>query len=98
MKLRMLLVLLLFFASVEISFADCNCKQPPKPELPSNRADGKEMEKAGKDVDRYNKGMKDYRDCVMTCLNGGDNDLAGVISGWNYAVERFNKEKKSNDQ
>ncbi|GAB7026675.1 hypothetical protein [Geotalea toluenoxydans] len=94
MKFFNLLILLLLLSSVETSFADCICKQPPKPELPSDRADAKEMEKAGKDVDQYNKEMKGYRGCILACLNKADNDLAGVISGWNYAVERFNAEKK----
>ncbi|WP_243372369.1 hypothetical protein [Geotalea sp. SG265] len=93
MKWRNLTILLLLLFSAGLASADCFCKQPAKPELPSDRADAKEMEKAGKDVDTYTKGMKDYRDCVLSCLNRADNDLAGVISGWNYAVERFNEVK-----
>lgn len=89
MKLISLLVLLLI-ALPQVVFADCACKQPPKPELPSTRADAKEMEKSGKDIDDYSKKMKKYRDCIATCLNKADNDVAGVISGWNYAVERYN--------
>lgn len=98
MKFFNLLILLIMFSLVEESYADCICKQLSKPELPSDRADAKEMEKAGKEVDQYNKGMKGYRDCLLTCLNDADNDLAGIISGWNYAVERFNEAKSNRDK
>ena len=98
MKLMPVLLLLLLFSSVGTGMADCTCSEPIKPELPSNRADAKEMEKAGKEVDQYNKGMRIYRDCVLICLNKADTDLSGVVGGWNYAVDQYNAAKKEKER
>jgi hypothetical protein len=69
--------------------AEMVCTQPARPELPSASADSREMEKAGKDVNAYIRQMKEYRECLLKIVNDADNELATVVDGWNYAVERF---------
>jgi hypothetical protein len=78
------------------SYAVCDCKEPPKPELPAGLADNQEMEKSGKEIDAYVKVMRQYRDCLMKCVYAADNDLSSVISGWNYSVDKYNA--SSNDK
>lgn len=94
----MALVLVLLLTWVGVAMADCTCTQPSKPELPSARADAKEMAKSGKEVDAFNKAMKGYRDCILSCLSKADADLSGVITGWNYAVDQYNAAKKETDK
>ncbi len=90
--MRFILLLALSFSLLPVSggWADCICKEPLKPELPSGKADAKEMALAGKDVDDYAGKMKSYRECLVKCMEKADNDLAAVVSGWNYAVDTYN--------
>lgn len=93
MRFILVLSMLLWLLPVSAGWAECTCKEPLKPELPSGKANAKEMATAGKEVEDYAKKMKTYRDCLVKCINGADNDLSAVVSGWNYAVDTFNAGK-----
>jgi hypothetical protein len=75
-------------------WAACSCREPEKPELPADRADSRDMDRAQQEIVRYVEQMKGYRSCLAKCLTDAEADLAGYVEGWNYTVERFNTRGK----
>jgi hypothetical protein len=73
--------------------AQTQCVAPARPELPSAGADSRELDQAGKEVNAYIARMREYRECLLKIVNDADNELATVVEGWNYAVERFRDTK-----
>lgn len=86
---RLIVALALMVLACTECRAETPCRAPARPELPPSNADSNELEKAGKEINAYIKAMKEYRECLLKIVNDADNELATVVEGWNYAVERF---------
>jgi hypothetical protein len=71
------------------------CKEPPsRPDLPAVNANGRELERAGKEIDRYVKALTQYRDCHLKIVNDANNELTALVEGWNEAVTRYKEAAK----
>lgn len=76
---------------VEVSAREeCACRGPEQPELPSRRADAREMAQAAREVEQYVAQMRSYRACLARCLAEADGVLSGTVEEWNRAVEGYN--------
>lgn len=87
---KLLLATLVVFLLNNVSAA-CLCSEPGSPSIPSGYyAEEYEMEAARYEVEQYLNDIKDYKQCLIRCVDEATSEAESVIDEWNSAVSQYN--------